>query len=411
MRFLLHHSNACYDATTKTWTFNLDRRFSNPRSISIQKAVFQSDTDVDPPPNIVYMHSAALTRMFRTKHTVVLTASNHETPTDVVCVLEQQNIQKRYLTDTLTGHNKLVKSMFRLENPEPSRALNHDSHNRSIDIFFTDGAGTRLGDLTPIDHGALIAALNPTMWLDPDHVASLTPVSAPLVVGGNVASWASRGVAGVLLNVNANKTAAWTVFGATKSMLYALDSTKMHDNSGVQPQQNQNSTICMMFKTGTSVSSQANLVRTSILDVYVKSGFIKYKTPSHPDTNQAEVATNLAVAIGTAYRLTCVRTTTTPLNTYVFTLKTLDGPNAGTIQSQDKTYNAIANMPTDHLIEYGAQYTEGYEYSHYVEVPGVQASETTALHDYMDAKYNGTVSYEPGKLRSTFFAELKINVR
>ena len=219
MRFLLHHSNASFDATTKTWTFNLDRRFSNPRSISIQKAVFQSDTDVDPPPNIVYMHSAALTRMFRTKHTVVLTASNHETPTDVVCVLEQQNIQKRYLTDTLTGHNKLVKSMFRLENPEPLRALNPDSHNRAIDIYFTDGAGTRLGDLTPIDHGALIAALNPTMWLDPDHVASLTPVSAPLVVGGNVASWASRGVAGVLLNVNANKTAAWTAIACWSAAL------------------------------------------------------------------------------------------------------------------------------------------------------------------------------------------------
>ena len=66
-----------------------------------------------------------------------------------------------------------------------------------------------------------MAALNPTIWLDPDH--SVTAVSAPLVTGGDVASWASRGVAGILLNTTNNKTAEWTVFGGTKSMKFEDD--------------------------------------------------------------------------------------------------------------------------------------------------------------------------------------------
>ena len=361
LRYILDHNNASFNATTKTWVFSLDRRLSNPSAIQVVKASFIPDTDEDPPPPVVYMHSAAISRMYRKKHTVVLTSEAHENASDILACLEQHDINKRYLTDNLAGHNKFVKCMFRLDRPEAIYRTNRDAHTREIDVYFTDGAGTRLGDLTPIDHGAAIAALNPTMWLDPDHVASLTPVSAPLVVGGNVASWASRGVAGVLLNINANKTAAYTVFGATKSMLYALDSTKMSDNSGTQPQQNQNATICMMFKTGTSVSSQANLVRTSTLDAYVKSGFIKFKNPSHPDTNQAEVTTTLAVAIGTSYRFTCVRTTANPTNSYTMELLTLDGANAGVLQSDVQAHIAVANMPTDHLIEYGAQYTEGYE--------------------------------------------------
>ena len=204
MRYILNHSNAAFNATTKTWVFNLDKRLANPKAIQIVKASFMPDTDVDPPPPVVYMHSDAISRMYRAKHTVVMTANAHENASDIIACLEQQNIQKRFLTDNLDGHNKFVKSMFRLDRPEPTFPVNRDNHTREIDVYFTDGAGTRLGDLTPIDHGALIAALNPTMWLDPDHVASLTPVSAPLVVGGNVASWASRGVAGVLLNINAN---------------------------------------------------------------------------------------------------------------------------------------------------------------------------------------------------------------
>ena len=135
MRYILDNANASFDSATSTWTFDLDRRLSNPRTLRIEKAVFSADTDVDPPPNVVYMRSAALTRMYRAKHRVELTAINHETVSDVVAVLEQQNIQKRFLQDSLTGQNKYVKCMFRMERPEPTHALNPDAHTREIDIY------------------------------------------------------------------------------------------------------------------------------------------------------------------------------------------------------------------------------------------------------------------------------------
>ena len=330
-------------------------------------------------------------------------ALNHEVASDVVAVLEQHQVQKRYVTENLDGHNKFFKCMFRLERPEPTYALNRDAHNRTLDIYFTDGAGTRLGDLTPIDPDAAIAALSPTIWLDPEH--SVTPESAPLVVGSDVDTWGSRGVAGILLNTNAQNEALYTVFGATRSLRFPADSTKLSDSAGTQPTQVQNCTMSLMFKTGTSVSSQANLIRHSIFDVYVKSGKIKFKDPSDPDQNQSEVTCDLDVAIATAYRLTCVRTTTTPANTYTLELLTLDGPNAGTLQTDTQTFTPVANLPDDYTFEAGGQYSEGYEISHYVEVPGVTTAIKTAIHDYMAAKWAGTVTYVAGT-HASFFAEL-----
>ena len=391
LKFLLHSSNAAYDAATKTFVYNLDRRLANPRTLQVERATFTPVSTLSPMPHVVYMHSAALSSMVRAKHTVVLTAEAHENASDVIAVLEETHTRGRYA----------------VRDNGPVYTTNRDAHTRRIDIYFTDGAGTKLdGLLGTVDHGDAVAALNPTMWLDPDHEASLTAVSAPLVVGGNVSSWASRGVAGVLLNTNANKTAAWTAFGATKSLLYALDSTKMNDTTGVQPLQDQNSTLCMMFKTGTSVSSQANLIFSSALQIYVKSGVLKFKDPSHPSQQQAVVSTTLAVAVATSYRLTVVRTTGQS-NTYAMELLQLDGGNAGTLQTDTQNFTAINNLPTDHDLEYGGQYTEEYEYSHFVEIPGVTTAIKTACHDYMAAKYAGTITYVAGE-HAGFFGQMKI---
>ena len=99
----MSHANAVFDAAAKTWTFQLDRRLSNPRRLRLEKAGFVPDSDVDPPPAVVYMHSDALTRMYRAKHRVELTAINHETTSDVVAVLEQHQVRKRYVGALIGG--------------------------------------------------------------------------------------------------------------------------------------------------------------------------------------------------------------------------------------------------------------------------------------------------------------------
>ncbi|MAU94261.1 MAG: hypothetical protein CMP81_00005, partial [Fulvimarina sp.] len=133
--------------------------------------------------------------------------------------------------------------------------------------------------------------------------------------------------------------------------------------------------------------------------------FIKFKDPSEPDQNQSIVTTSLAVAVATSYRLTVVRTTGQS-NTYTMELLTLDGGNAGTLQTDTQNFTAIQNLPATE-VEIGSQYSEEYEYSHYVEVPGVTTAIKTAIHDYMAAKYAGTITYVAGT-HASFFAELDI---
>ena len=290
-----------------------------------------------------------------------------------------------------------------------SRALNQDAHNRSIDLYFTDGAGNKLdGTLGTVDHDAVISALSPVIWLDPE--TSVVAASPPLVVGGDVASWASRGLSGLSLVTANNISIEWTVFGSTKSLKLTADWDSMTDNSGTQPQQVGDSTTVLMFKTGSGVGSQAYLIRTSLLDLFVKASKIKFKNPSDPDSNQADIGTDLDVAINTSYRLSCVRTTTSPANTYTFELLTLDGANVGTLQTDSQTFTALQNYPDDYDVVVGQQMVEDYELSHYVEISSITTATKTAIHDYMAAKWAGTSTYVAGE-HAGFFSELEINVR
>jgi len=161
----------------------------------------------------------------------------------------------------------------------------------------------------------------------------------------------------------------------------------------------------LMFKTGSGVGSQAYLIRTSLLDLFVKASKIKFKNPSDPDSNQADIGTTLDVAINTSYRLTCVRTTAD--NTYRFELLTLDGANVDTLQTDSQTFTALQNYPDDYDVVIGQQMVEDYELSHYVEISSVTAATKTAIHAYMAAKWAGTSSNVAGE-HAGFFAQMKI---
>ena len=390
LKFLLHSSNAAYDAATKTFVYNLDRRLANPRSLQVERATFTPVSTLTPMPHVVYMHSAALSSMLRAKHTVVLTAEAHENASDVIAVLEETHTRGRYA----------------VRDNGPVYTTNRDAHTRRIDIYFTDGTGTKLdGTLALVDQDALIAALNPVIWLDPE--TSVVAASPPLVVGGDVASWASRGLSGLSLVTANNISIEWTVFGSTKSVKLTADWDSMTDNSGTQPQQVGDSTTVLMFKTGSGVGSQAYLIRTSLLDLFVKASKIKFKNPSDPDSNQADIGTTLDVAINTSYRLTCVRTTANPANTYTFELLTLDGANVDTLQTDSQTFTALQNYPDDYDVVVGQQMVEDYELSHYVEISSVTAATKTAIHAYMAAKWAGTSSNVAGE-HAGFFAQMKI---
>ena len=95
-KYLLHSSLANYDAATKKWTFDLDRRISNPTSLRLAKAAYSTPGDTSPHPMVVYLRSDALARMIPQKHTLELRALNHENAANVIAVLSETHTRGRY---------------------------------------------------------------------------------------------------------------------------------------------------------------------------------------------------------------------------------------------------------------------------------------------------------------------------
>ena len=122
MKYLLHSSQATYNAVTKKWTFNLDQRISNPTSLRLVKATFSAPGDLAVHPEVVYMRSDALARMISHKHTVELQDNNHFNNSNVICTLTETHTRGRYRV--LGGQTHPV-------NPNQSE--------RRIDVYFTNG--------------------------------------------------------------------------------------------------------------------------------------------------------------------------------------------------------------------------------------------------------------------------------
>ena len=122
MKYLLHHTDATYDANKKVWVFTLDRRIANPRSIRIETCTFTAAT-ADTYPAVVYMRSRTLTSWCTIKHTIEVKGADHENHSNVLAVLEQ----------TLRGKYALKNAGNFLP------VHSHTAHTRSFDIFFTDG--------------------------------------------------------------------------------------------------------------------------------------------------------------------------------------------------------------------------------------------------------------------------------
>jgi len=121
-KYLLHSSLANYDAATKKWTFNLDRRISNPTALRLAKAAYSTPGDTSPHPMVVYLRSDALARMIPQKHTLELRALNHENAANVIAVLSETHTRGRY---RILGGRQFP--------------IDPAASERQIDIFFTDG--------------------------------------------------------------------------------------------------------------------------------------------------------------------------------------------------------------------------------------------------------------------------------
>ena len=130
MRFLVHSGNSTYSATDKKFHFSLDRRFPNPTRLRISKVNYIAST-ADTYPTVVYLRSAAIDDLIKTKHTVELTENAHENPSDALAILEETHTTARYrmngnLTFPVHGHK----------------------NSTNIDFYFTDNTAVLNGVYT-----------------------------------------------------------------------------------------------------------------------------------------------------------------------------------------------------------------------------------------------------------------------
>ena len=156
VRFLLHSDNATYNATTKKYTYSLDKRISNPSSIRLAKASYQhATTENGKFPLSVYLRSDAISDLIRSKHAVELTNNSHENASNCIAALEESQTAGRYtLRDKDTAH-----------------PVHRNKHIRDIDLFFTNNntiiADPQFTETYTTKEQAVID-LNPIFWIDLD---------------------------------------------------------------------------------------------------------------------------------------------------------------------------------------------------------------------------------------------------
>ena len=100
----------------------LDRRISNPQHLKLVKCVYEAPTDAGGVyPLAVYLRSGGIHDLIKNKHTIQLTANNHENEADVIAVLKESFSSKRYLLEK-----------------ERSFLIKQHAYVRSFDFYFTD---------------------------------------------------------------------------------------------------------------------------------------------------------------------------------------------------------------------------------------------------------------------------------
>ena len=104
MRYLIHSDDCVFDTSTGKHTITLDRRISNPSHVELVKCVYEAPTDAGGVyPLAVYVRSEGIHSLVRNKHTIQLTASNHENDADVVAVLKESVGARRYILEKERG--------------------------------------------------------------------------------------------------------------------------------------------------------------------------------------------------------------------------------------------------------------------------------------------------------------------
>ena len=188
MILLLTRDNASYEASTKTFYFNLDKQLKEGvKHIRFQSFSFRPSTATSYPHGILAC-SRALSNLSLREHVTVLKDANHRDDTDVLCCLHKENHNTEHL-------------LYTLAHPV-TMSLDRRSFIKKIDLYFTDMAGTRLdGDYVveapaspnAADIQALYSGVFVRLFFDAQQAGAFERGDGETTrVGEDVATWTSR---------------------------------------------------------------------------------------------------------------------------------------------------------------------------------------------------------------------------
>ena len=296
MKYLLHSSQATYDAASKRWIFDLDQRISNPTRLRLAKATFTTPGDMSVHPSVVYMRSDALARMITRKHTVELRADNHPNSSNVIAVLTETHTRGRYRI--LGGQTFPV-------NPNQSE--------RRIDIYFTDGetildgaVGSGGGTATGSD--AEIAALGELLlaWFDFAPARTLDAAYGEATdVGDEVANIYNRSPGpATLVYVNQyGNPLQLAAVGSAKGITRDGSWQSFADTS--TPTGDLEETFCIhsLWVTPSTSGAHSYLFDVMMLKIFTWDG----NTIGYKDDGGSNAVLGFSLVPGRAYILTCER--------------------------------------------------------------------------------------------------------
>jgi len=402
MKYLLHHTDSAYDATSKKFTFTLDRRLANPVSLRINKCTFTAATATTYPP-VVYLRSDALTSLSKVKHTVELKSSDHENNSNVLAVLEETHTRGRYaLRQSVTF------------------AVHKHTTSRSIDIYFTDGSTVLSGEVVAAPSGVTdsdIAGIQYLkLWQDMREDTLLDSAYANTPNIGDSARY-------IYQNSNAMQSMVFSgyndftvsVLGAgrgissTNSWNYLIDGSmpnKWDDGGDI--------TYVFSFKMAHTASSDIKILNHRAFEIEFRAGVVKLK-----DNAGTWVSTNLVLL---------------PTKDYMLTIRRLDADSNGvfafetTLENLETNAISTGDSVPGPLIPEGNQTNWWYSTAqqHYFEQSGVfgpliafnsvDATDVSNAQSWIRSQYTGDTTSDPDPSSSTtedasFFVELDIKSR
>ena len=392
MRFLLSDGNSYH--SDGVYTFSLDQRLANATVARVTKADYQyTIPSGSVAPHVVYMRSAALHKMAKNKHTVVLKNNQHVDSVDVIGVLEETHTPGRY----------------RLRSWQPLLRLNY-SHLREIDIYFTDPAGAIIGAAvasTPTTASDITGHASIFMFLDFEDSSKITTD-----LDGDLTEIIATNDVNLEFQASDGSAIGYGDWGSTKALDYGSeDYVQLRDDDGVaEPEEG---FLCMLFNSQTD-SSDYNIIdfyRWRILAVSNESPDLTLN--KHPASSSGDDS-GITVVVDTPYLMTVKRIAGSGYgDTYNFEWTLEDLSSGGSTQTA--TTGSGDNSSGTGLFSFGtSSYSNAsLKIGSVIMMSSTAAADITLAQDFLRDRYNGTSSSGSTSvdLDATFFSEIDIDTK